>query len=210
MKKIILILTITIIIISTGNIFSLITLGYSKPTLIGDWVPDTCSGEHAYNISVEFGSQRFLVVAPDIGFVTLGPDLELQKCLEKHYGYLPVDIKDIKATMWYFGGGMKVRILSNTKFTPYLQFSYFIYRKGVKSGWVSIPLFTNLETIFYKHGPGISAGLELYPDNIISVVAGIRYFYGFGSSTSEIEENFLNRKPRDTQFLIFFGGFNLL
>jgi hypothetical protein len=210
MKRITLI-TITIVFLCfSSQVFSLITIGYSDVRILGDWGLNSYGGEHAYNISVDFGGDRVSFIAPDIGFATLGPDMRLQKYLQSELGFLPFEVKDIKATLWYFGGGIKVNLLDNSYFTPYLQFNYYIYRKGIKMGWLSIPLFTDFSTVLYKHGPGVGAGIELFPNSIVSGVAGIKYLYGFNASTTDIEEELFNEKPQDTQLLIFFAGVDFL
>jgi len=185
---------------------AIIGVGISLTKPIGEWSKDRFYGGPAYIFSGNFGSGHFSVVAPDIGYAMLGQDKALQRYLLDKYHYVPEQLKNVTSSIWFFGGGVKVRFSNNPYMTPYIMGIFEFYRRGIGFGNLTIPEWQNFGNIFYHYGPCIGFGVEVLPGKPVSIIGGMRWFYAKGIGTSELEKQYLGSEEVDAQFLVFSLG----
>ncbi|RLC40828.1 MAG: hypothetical protein DRH51_04575 [Candidatus Coatesbacteria bacterium] len=204
------VISLSLVMIMTGLALPLLNIGTSWVKPMGDWAEDRYEGGPAFLFSGNFTFGHFVLVAPDVGYAMLGEDKVLQKYLEEKAGYLPSEVEDIKSTMWWFGGGVKIRFSTNPIATPYVMGLFEFYRRGIGWGDVSIPEIENFDNVINTYGPCIGFGVEILPDKPVTAFAGFRWFYGKGVGTTEIEKKYLEWEEKDAHFLVFHAGVDFL
>jgi hypothetical protein len=192
-----------VLLASVSNAIIGVGLSLTKP--MGEWSKDRFYGGPAYIFSGNFGSGRFVVVAPDIGYAMLGEDKLAQSYLKK-FGYKDDQIKNITSSVWFFGGGVKIRFSNNPYLTPYIMGLFEFYRRGIGFGNLTIPEWKNFSNIIYHYGPCIGFGIEVLPGKLVTIIGGMRWFYAKGIGVTEIEKQYLKSKEMDAQFLVFSLG----
>ncbi|MGQ9705600.1 MAG: hypothetical protein ACUVWP_01170 [bacterium] len=204
MTKIIVVLFILIFILFDLS-YAIIGFGISMTKPMGEWSRDRFYGGSAYIFSGNFGSGRFVVVAPDIGYAMLGEDKLAQRYLKK-LGYSDDEVENITSSVWFFGGGVKIRFSKNPYMTPYFMGLFEFYRRGIGYGNLTVPEWLNFGGIIYHYGPCIGIGVEVLPGKPVTVVGGMRWFYAKGIGVTEIEKQYLHVNEMDAQFLVFSLG----
>jgi len=189
--------------------------GYIMP--MGEWAENRYDPGLAILFSTEVVFGGYLALVPvEVGYCDLGQDNGLIGFLRPYESYLRTlgyDINDISSNIWFFSAGVKVNILPQKLVTPYVQVGYCLFRRGVTMGGMPLPLipgYSGQSEITFDQGFTIGGGVTLLPSNLISATAGLRFFYGKGAGTNEIDTDILGMPEMNAEFFLIHAGVDFL